>query len=289
MKTREGKITVKHYLNHRAKARVLNGTRYYPLYLQLIVAGQKAQLKSKIQENTGPYRGYIEKHSADRKVAALITEGYFTQELLEEIAAKKAYPLATLLDDEINLITAIIRSCRPFQNNGFSLLNFSQLYELYLRDIYQILESALKKYYINELNRIFLQSTRKDGNRKLFKATNYFLHFINWNNNFFDYYENTYEVLPSEIKFIENFFSEELKVHIKACMAFHSRSNYLKRYVDKTEKGLLPMVHYFDWLEKGREFITREFTNIFGKQKATEYIQVIDFILGRELKPPLMA
>jgi hypothetical protein len=288
MKGTKGKITVKHYLNHRAKPKILDGKRYYPLYLQLIVAGHKAQIKSKIQDYIDPYRGSIQQHNSDKKQAALMSEGYFTEELLSEILKKNQAPFYSLVNDEIRIITSIIQSNRPFHNNSFSLLNFSHLYELYLQDIYEILETAVKKYYINELNRIFLASTKKDSSRKLFKVTNYFIHFINWNNSFFDYYENTYEVLPSEIKYIENYFSEELMTQIKACLAFHSRSNYLKRFVDKTEKGLFPTINYFDWQETGREFISREFTSLFGKQKATEYLSSIDFILSRELNPPVM-
>jgi hypothetical protein len=288
MKSTKGKITVKHYLNHRAKPKILDGKRYFPLYLQLIVAGHKAQIKSKIQDYIDPYRGSIQQHNPDKKQALLMTEGYFTEDLLSEIRKKNLAPFNTLLEDEVRIITSIIKSNRPFQNNTFTLVNFGQLYEHYLRDIYEILEAAVKKYYINELNRIFLAATKKESSRKLFKVTNYFIHFINWNNNFFDYYENTYEVLPSEIKFIENYFSEELMTQIKACLAFHSRSNYLKRFIDKTAKGLLPTVNYFDWQESGREFISREFTSLFGKQKASEYLSSIDFILSRELNPPVM-
>jgi hypothetical protein len=40
-----------------------------------------------------------------------------------------------------------------------------------------------------------------------------------------------------------------------------------------------------DWLESGREFISKEFINIFGKQKAQEYMIALDLVLSKELVP----
>jgi hypothetical protein len=137
---------------------------------------------------------------------------------------------------------------------------------------------------MRELNELFVKSTKSQDSRKLFKVSNYFIHFINWDNSFCDYYEITYEVLPSEIKFLENHLSEDLKLNIKALLAFHSRSGYLRRFLDKTEKGLLPNINYMDWLDFGKEFLLREFIKIFGKQKALEYLNALDFILSKELK-----
>jgi len=95
-------------------------------------------------------------------------------------------------------------------------------------------------------------------------------------------------VLPSEIKFLENHLTEDLKLDIKALLAFHSRANYLRRFLDKAEKGKLPNINYIDWLDSGREFILKEFINIFGRQKAVEYVTALDFILSKELKPAVI-
>ena len=85
------------------------------------------------------------------------------------------------------------------------------------------------------------------------------------------------------VEFIENHFSEELKIQLKALMALHSRENYLKRYLDKYEKGLFPAVHYIDWQEKAKDFISKDFQKTFGRQRALEYIQVLDRILFKEV------
>lgn len=279
------KITVKHYLNKRAKAKVLGDEKYYPLYLQLIVSGQKAQLKSKIHEYFNVYRGYFEKLFPDDEKNKLISQGYFSEQLFRKIESEKIFPLNHLFEDETLLIARIIKSILHYNTKTFSLNSFSSIYDLHVQDIHEILENAVKKYYISELNDIFLKSTKNEDYRKLFKVSNYFIHFINWNNRFCDYYEITYEVLPSEIKLLENHLTEELKLNIKAILAFHSRANYLRRFLDKTEKGYLPNINYMDWLDSGKEFISKEFIKIFGKQKAVEYINALDLILSKELKP----
>jgi hypothetical protein len=279
------KITVKHYLNKRAKAKILGEEKYYPLYLQLIVSGQKAQLKSKVFEYFNSYRGYFEKLYPDAERARLINQGYFSEQLFKKISNEKIFPLTNIFEDEIDLITKIIKSILLYNTKSFSLNNFSSIYDNHILDIHEILELAVKNYYIRELNEIFLKSTKTEDSRKLFKVSNYFIHFINWDNSFCDYYEITYEVLPSEIKFLENHLTEDLKLDIKALLAFHSRSNYLRRFLDKAEKGRLPNINYMDWLDSGREFISREFIKIFGKQKAIEYLNALDLILSKELKP----
>ncbi len=282
------KITVKHYLNKRAKAKILGDEKYYPLYLQLIVSGHKAQLKSKVYEYFNAYRGYFEKLFPDPEKAKLLNQGYFSDQLYKKISNENIFPLSSLFKDETQLIANIIKSILLFNTKSFSLYNFSSIYDHHIKDIHEILEHAVKKYYISELNSIFLKSTKSEDSRKLFKLSNYFIHYINWNNSFCDYYEITYEVLPSEIKFLENYLTEDLKLEIKALLAFHSRSNYLRRFLDKTEKGRLPNVNYIDWLDSGKDFISREFIKIFGKQKAVEYINALDVILSKELKPAVI-
>ncbi len=288
MNQKQGKITVKHYLNARARPRIYKSKRFYPLYIQIIVSGQKAQLKSKIPDYLPVYRGYIEKWSGDRDLTSLIGNGYFTDDLLKGLKVKEVFPFPTLFNDEIRLITSIIRSGEPFHNDHFTLVNFSHYFDNHLKDIFDVLEAAVKKIYLEELNRLFLETSNHEEDRTLFRLSNYFIHFINWKNNFCEIYEMTFEMLPSEIKYIENHLSDDLRVRIKALMAFHGRENYLRRFLDKTEKGLFPTVHYIDWLEQGRDFISREFIKIFGKQKADEYITTIDSILSRKNEPALI-
>ena len=287
MSKKDGKITVKHYLNKRAKSKSINGESFYPLYLQLIVSGHKAQLKSKIQEPLISYKGDTDKFFINPTICNIVSAGYFSENLLERIENEKIFPFYQLLNDEIKILSYIINYGHPFTNKSFSLVNISSSYKLYLKDIQHVLDDCVRKYYLKELNEVFLNSTKNRENKKIFKITSFFIHYINWTNNFCEYYESTYDVLPSEIKFIENFLTKELKLQIKAVLAFHSRANFLKRFLDKTQKGLSPNVNIIDWRTSGKEFINKEFTEIFGNQKAKEFIKSIDLILTNDICNPL--
>jgi len=282
-----GKITVKHYLNKRAKSKSFDGEMYYPLYIQIIVAGHKAQIKSKVSDVLYQYEGDMEKYFLDKKILRPVSSGYFSESLMDKIMAEKAFPFYSLFIDEIGIIQSIINSGKPFTNKSFALHNISSIFELYLKDIQHVLDDAMRKYYLSELNEIFLETATDSKQKKVFNISNFFIHYINWENNFCEYYETTYEVLPTEIKFIENYLSDELKRQIKAGLTFHSRANYLKRLLDKTEKGLFPNITILDWKDTGKGFVMKEFTNLIGKQKAAEYINSIDLILTREILQPM--
>ena len=79
------KITVKHYLNKRAKPKVYQREAYYPMYIQLIVDAKKAQIKSRLNQYLGLYHGEIERLTKkDSQLGKLILSGYFTEKLLDK-------------------------------------------------------------------------------------------------------------------------------------------------------------------------------------------------------------
>ena len=82
-----------------------------------------------------------------------------------------------------------------------------------------------------------------DGNR----------HYINWNLPFSNFYEITYEVIPSELKYIENHLDKPLLTSIKAYIAYHSKVNIVKRYMDKQEDGRTSTLSYLDWITDIKE------------------------------------
>ncbi len=279
----KGKITVKHYLNCRAKPVHKGEKQFYPLYVQIISKGKRAQLKSRISANLRPYRSYTEKVFCEKSDCDLLDEGYFTSDILKEIRIKNIFPLSSLLLDEIKIITDILLFVRDRRGLPYSLSKFGNFYDLHLRGVFNIVQEAVLKKYRNELNQLFTESTKSVVNRRLFKLSNFFIHYINWNTNFCEFYETTYEVLPSEIKYLENQLSPSLKLEIKALLAFHSRLSPLKRYMDKADRGLFPQINLNDWQETGKEFISKEFINIFGKQKAREFMDSIDHLIDGEL------
>lgn len=282
------KITVKHYLNKRAKAKSLNREKHYPLYIQIIVNGKKAQIKSKINEHLKIYRSDIERITKNNKdLYDLLMQGYFSDKLFEDILRVKLFPLFHLLQDEVAVITRIIEYNRPFTNKEFTLNNFSEDYAKYTEEISQKLDSKIKAWYLRELKDVFLKTIDQDENRDVFKITNYLIHYINWDNAFSNFYESTYEILPTEFKTIENFLGNELRVAIKSYLAFHSKVNILKRFFEKRELGKISTLSYLDWETNIRKFVENEFELLFGEQKALQYVISLDSILTSDLNIPV--
>jgi hypothetical protein len=279
------KITVKHYLNKRAKPKFLIKEKYYPLYIQIIVNGKKAQIKSKINEHLKIYRSDVERITKNNQdMHALLMQGYVSDKFFEEIKKSKIFPLFHLLNDEVAVITRIISFQKPFTNADFTLNSFSEDYSKYTEEITQKLDSKIKTMYLQELKSLFLKSIDQDENREIFKVTNYLIHYINWNNSFSNFYESTFEIIPSEFKMIENLLSNELRSAIKAFMAYHSKVNVLKRFFEKREMGKISTLSYLDWITDIRDFVYKEFEQLYGQQKALQYVVSIEEMLTSDLK-----
>lgn len=279
------KITVKHYLNKRAKPRVYNKEKYYPLYIQIIVSGKKAQIKSKINEHLKIYRSDIERITQqNEELNELLLAGFFTDSLMKGIVKNKVFPLFHLLNDEVQVITRIIKFNNPFDNKEFTLSNFSDQYRVHTTEITWILDNRIKERYLKELKSIFLKTIDEEENRDIFRVVNYFIHFINWSNSFTNFYESTFEVMPSELKSVENLLSHDLRTTIKAFMAYHTKVNILKRFFEKREKGKISTLSYLDWEVEIKAFLQKEFDELFGEQKTLEYIISLDNILREEVK-----
>lgn len=278
------KITVKHYLNKRAKPKVYQREAYYPMYIQLIVDAKKAQIKSRLNQYLGLYHGEIERLTKkDSQLGKLILSGYFTEKLLDKFSGENVFPIAPLMEDEVSVITKIIRLQKPFESKHFSLNNFSVEYKKHVTEITDILDASIKELYRNSLYKVFLNSVDKDEERKTFNIANFFIHHINWNNTFSNFYEITYEVIPSELKYIEKHLDTGLLTSIKAYMAFHSKVNILKRYMEKHEHGRISTLSYLDWITDIKDFLVKEFTKLFGKKKALEYVDNLDGILDHRI------
>ena len=279
------KITVKHYLNKRAKPRFYQKEEYYPVYIQLIVDAKKAQIKSRINHYLELYQSELKTiHREEVELKKLILSGFFTDELFERIVHDKIHPISSLLNDETNVNTKIIELQHPFDNEMFTLNNFSSDYDKHVTEITDIFDSSIKESYRLNLNRIFLNAIDKEEEKKIFTIVNFFIHYINWDNSFSNFYEITYEVIPSELKMVENYLEEDLLTSIKAYLAYHSKVNILKRYMDKQVQGKISTLSYLDWILYIKDFIMREFSKLLGEKKAIEYISSLDSILNRNIR-----
>jgi len=85
------------------------------------------------------------------------------------------------------------------------------------------------------------------------------------------------------LKTIENLLSNDLRITIKAFMAYHTKVNILKRFFEKREKGKISTLSYLDWETDIKSFLHKEFEDLFGEQKALEYIISLDNILREEV------
>ena len=279
------KITVKHYLNKRAKPKFLLREKYYPLYIQIIVNGKKAQIKSKINEHLKIYRSDVERMTKNNEeMNSLLMQGYVSDKFFDEILRSKLFPLMHLLNDEVAVITRIITFHQPFTNKDFTLNSFSDDYTKYTEEITQKLDTKIKALYLQELKDLFLKSIDQDENREVFKLTNYLIHFVNWDNSFSNFYESTFEILPSEFKMIENLLSNELRIAIKAFMTYHSKVNVLRRFFEKREMGKISTLSYLDWITDIRDYVYKEFEQLFGPQRALQYVVSLETLLTSDLR-----
>lgn len=280
------KITVKHYLNKRAKTRIYKNEEFYPLYVQLIVKGQKAQVKSKINEALKIYRSDIDRitHS-DENLNNLFSAGFFSDQQLQNIKQSELFPFFHLINDEIKVINQIILLKHPFEVKNFSLSTFSTDYEENIAEISNIIDDRIKANYRKELKGIFLKALDQEDNKEVFKISNYLMHYINWENSFVNFYQVTTEIMPEEIRLIDNLLSNELRISIKAFISFHESINILQRFFEKREMGKLCTLSYLDWQTSVKENVLQKFEKLFGAQKALIYVLSLENILNNPVHP----
>ena len=67
-------------------------------------------------------------------------------------------------------------------------------------------------------------------------------------------------------------------------MAYHSRVNVLKRFFEKRELGKISTLSYLDWQTDIRDYVHKEFEQLFGEQKTLQYILSLEALLTQDLK-----
>lgn len=271
---------IKHFLNPKEITRTYADGDYHPLDLQIVYRGESIQIRSKIRDYLNFYRSDVKKVSRnDPKQAKYIMMGYFTHELFDEIINERIFPVYDLLVDEAALVQKVITFNEPFDNHHFTTRNFTREYTKHTTEIAHLLDDRMKELYLKEVNGLFAKSIDPAKSKEVFKISNYFIHYIHWDNTFANFYENTFEVMPKGLKLIENYFSEPLKTSIKAYMAFTTQVKIIRRQFEKVEPGKISVLSYFEWLKLIQSFISLKFEKIFGKKKANEYIDSLHKVL----------
>lgn len=279
------KITVKHYLNYRAKEKLFQKEKFFPLYIQIIVNGKKAQIKSRIHEFLKIYKSDIERIAqSNQELLELISEGYFSEKFLTNIDKKKIFPLAQLLLDEVTFLKRIIAAQKPFENPEFTLYNFGWEYQVHSTEITKIFDDYIKADFKAQVREVFLKTIDVEDNRSLFQVANYFLNFIDWSNSFHNFYEATNLVMPEHLRQIESLLSKDLLVAIKAYQSYLSKVNILSRLFERRQEGRIATLSFLDWQTEIKAFVYREFIVAVGEQSALEYIISLDNILLKAIK-----
>ena len=267
-------LQIQHYLNKQENVMAYSENEFYPVEVRVTLNNKTINIRSKISEYSRMYRSDIRKIAEhNHKVVRYILQGYYTEDFYKRVFKEKLFPLYDLFMNEIDLITKVL------DFNKFSPNNFSKEYAKHTTEVTYILDDCVKEEYLNEIKGLFVKSIEHEKSKEVFKISNYFIHFINWENRFCNFYEITYEVIPSELKLVENYFSDELKTLIKAYMAFHTQVTSLKRTFEKKNPGRISTLSYFEWESHIKDFIVNKFEEIFGKNKTLEYIKSLDRVL----------
>lgn len=276
-------ILVKHLIFNKAEAKTCRGMDYLPLYLQIEAFNEQILVKSQMHEYLLPYVSDVEVSlGKDREMSSLVMQGYFSPALFEQINQLSSFPLHNLLNAELKLVRLIVSHLKKINGRNFSLDSFSEKYRLYSADISSILDRNIKKKYYTELRKVFEKQLNDKKNPRAYKVSNFFLHFIRWDNDFYSIYENCYEIMPGELKFLENYFSRELNDSIKAYLSYQPRANVFKNMFGRQEMGEITRLTYLDWLNV-KKLLLEEFEKIFGTRTAKEYIDILGNILESEL------
>lgn len=278
-------LDIKHFINTQEFAKAYWNEDFHPLDVHISYKGESIQIRSKMRDFLRFYHSDIKKIMRDNpKASRYLMMGYFTDEIFDELYKERIFPLYDLLVDEIDMIRKIIEFNEPFDIHHFTARNFTREYVKHTTEISHILDDAIKDQYMNEIKSIFAKSVEPDKSKDVFKISNYFIHFIDWDNTFADFYEMTYEVMPKALRQLENYFSEELRIKIRGYMAFSTQVKILKRQFEKAEPGKISLLSYFEWEAFMKKFITEKFVKIFGKQKTKTYVESLHMLIENHMK-----
>ncbi|MBN2610356.1 MAG: hypothetical protein JXB00_02265 [Bacteroidales bacterium] len=274
---------------HRANTTTVYGNYrsedFFPLGIVVEFKNGFLEIPSRINEHFKLYKSDLERITRGKKeLYELLCRGLFSENLLCDFIANKTFPVYHLLEDEKFVVSKILehrvsgKLLKEYGNNALE-----KDYRQYTLEITNVFDRHIRQGYLTELRELFIYSADKDDEKELFRLTDFLIHFINWNNPFYYYYETSFDVIPGPLRKVENKLSAELRRRIKAYLTYHSHINNLKRLLEKREQGRISVLSVLDWKTDIKQLLFNQFESFFGEKKAEEYICSLEGIIEAEL------
>jgi hypothetical protein len=274
-------FSAKHYLNRKIKPVVFADDKFYPLSLVVQFNGKEARIKSRLGDYLKIYAGHVERlTNGDQELVRLFNAGLFSEHWLTFITKEKKFPVFQLMKDEAGVLKKVIE-LRFTRKGRSSLSDIGRMYANCVKEITDVMDDFIKTSFREELEILFLKSIDSSEKKEIFRIVNYFIHYLNWNHPFYNLYDATSEIMPTELKKVEGQLSKDLRLSVKAYTAFYSYINPLKRFFEKREQGRIATLSYLDWQSDIKELLTRQFSSMMGKKTAVLYVNRLDEILNR--------
>ena len=273
-------MEISHTFNLSEKSKTFQSEEFHPLNIVASLGKKKIEIPSRINEHLSLYKSNLERITQGKKeIYSLICSGYFSKSMLDDFLKSKKFPIYHLLEDERSVIAKIsdLKKYHPIET-----LTPQQLendYKLYTQEISGVFDKYIKRNYLRELRELFNFAAEKENEKELFRLTDFLIHFINWGNSFYNYYDTCFDIFPGNLRKVENRLSNPLRIKIKAYLAYHTHINTLNRMLEKREHGRISILSVLDWETDIRLLLLKQFISFFGNRKANEYIKALEEII----------
>lgn len=277
------KLNIFHNLIVSSDQKKFGAENFNSLWVVVEFDGKSIQIKSKVSEYLKLYRSDMDRITqGDKELCKLICSGFFSEDLLNDMISNKRFPVYNLLEDEKYVIGKVLEMKDAQFLNQMTAESLEDEYQKYTLEIIDVFDRNVKSAYLKEIRELFHFTADKAKEKELFRLVDYLIHFINWDNSFYNFYETSFDIIPGHIRKVENRLSHSLRLTIKAYLTFHSHVNTLRRLLEKRELGRISTLSLLDWQTDIKNILSKQFVTIFGRKKSTEYIQALQKILKEE-------
>lgn len=277
-------IKIKHRLNTSTVFGKYKSEDYFPLAVIVKYGKSEIEIPSRINEHLKLYRSNLERITkGNKELYELLCSGYFSVEIMKDLMKNKKFPVYHLLEDEKSVISKTLGIKKVLKPDLYTAELLEKDYRLYTLEITDVFDKHIKNEYLKELRKLFIYSADNEDEKELFRLTDYLIHFINWGNSFYNYYEASFDIHPGHLRKVENRLGIPLRTKIKAYLAFHTHINTLKCLLEKREQGKISTLSVLDWKSDLKQILLIQFASVFGNKKSEEYINALEEIIDSEL------